>query len=285
MPGPKVDEQLLIRIQQAFEEQPYASIREIADNLHESISTVWRYVTQRLGRVFKASRWVPHLLTEEQKLKRVHDSQALYEVLIQCQSRQFRNILTGDQSWFSFTYGMKGAWVMPEDDNPEFDGSKISSNKIMVTVIWGVNGIYLVDFLEEGYHFNSTYFIEHILLPLHEMSCDIWTESSKRKIWLHLDNCKVHNSKAAMKKYDELGFKRTPHPPYSPDLAPSDFFLFGYTKDKLKGRTFKSREALEEEISDIFENISREKKIEVFESWINRCMWVAEHNGVYYKAD
>ena len=45
MPGPKVDEQLLIKIQQVFEEQQYASIREIADNLNESISTVWRYVT------------------------------------------------------------------------------------------------------------------------------------------------------------------------------------------------------------------------------------------------
>ena len=113
----------------------------------------------------------PHLLTEEQKLKRVHDSQALYEVLIQCQSRQFRNILTGDQSWFSFTYGMKRAWVMPEDDNPEFDGSKISSNKIMVTVIWGVNGIYLVDFLEEGQTFNTTYFINHIYY--HSMKCHV----------------------------------------------------------------------------------------------------------------
>jgi hypothetical protein len=29
--------------------------------------------------------------------------------------------------------------------------------------------------------------------------------------------------------------KQAPHPPYSPDLAPSDFFLFGYAKGKLMG--------------------------------------------------
>jgi hypothetical protein len=29
--------------------------------------------------------------------------------------------------------------------------------------------------------------------------------------------------------------KQAPHPPYSPDLAPSDFFLFGHVKGKLMG--------------------------------------------------
>ena len=41
-------------------------------------------------------------------------------------------------------------------------------------------------------------------------------------------------------------FQRAPHPPYSPDLAPSDFFLFGYVKEKLGGQSFKTREELYE---------------------------------------
>ena len=58
--------------------------------------------------------------------------------------------------------------------------------------------------------------------------------NGERKIWLHLDNCKVHNSKKTSEAIEQFGFKRAPHPPYSPDIAPSDFFLFGYTKTKLK---------------------------------------------------
>jgi hypothetical protein len=37
---------------------------------------------------------------------------------------------------------------------------------------------------------------------------------------------------------------RVPHPPYSQDRAPSDFFLFGYLKSMLKGRHFETEEEL-----------------------------------------
>jgi hypothetical protein len=38
-----------------------------------------------------------------------------------------------------------------------------------------------------------------------------------------------------------------PHPPYSPDLAPSDFFLFPKLKMKLKGRGFQTVEEIQAE--------------------------------------
>ena len=68
---------------------------------------------------------------------------------------------------------------------------------------------------------------------------------------MHLDNSKVHNSIMSMKKYDELGFKRPPHPAYSPDVAPSDFYLFGYLEQKLQGKQFNDIEGLEEELHEI----------------------------------
>ena len=46
--------------------------------------------------------------------------------------------------------------------------------KVMVTIIWGVNGIYIVDFLPDGESYNSEYFVEHILNRLVKMKADIW---------------------------------------------------------------------------------------------------------------
>jgi transposase len=43
---------------------------------------------------------------------------------------------------------------------------------------------------------------------------------------------------------EENGLWFAPHPPYSPDLAPSDFFLFTYAKEHLKGMMFPSYEEL-----------------------------------------
>jgi transposase len=41
---------------------------------------------------------------------------------------------------------------------------------------------------------------------------------------IHMDNARVHTAKETQKKLDISRFKRTPQPPYSPDIASSDFF-------------------------------------------------------------
>ena len=102
--------------------------------------------------------------------------------------------------------------------------------------------------------------IEHILAPLAEKKIEIWSSGDKRKIRLHLDNYRVYNSKKTLAAIDRFGFKRLPHPAYSPDIAPSDFFLFGYTKTKLKGHYFESVNDLIEKIKKIFSEISYEKR-------------------------
>jgi histone-lysine N-methyltransferase SETMAR len=44
-----------------------------------------------------------------------------------------------------------------------------------------------------------------------------------------------------------------PHPPYSPDLAPCDFFLFPKMKLKLKGRRFDTIEEIQAETQKVFD--------------------------------
>jgi hypothetical protein len=55
-----------------------------------------------------------------------------------------------------------------------------------------------------------------------------------------MDNSPVHKAKASHAKLSQMPVHLAPHPPYSPDLAPSDFFLFGYLKTKLVGLEFDS---------------------------------------------
>ena len=66
-PGIQRDEQLLVRIAQVLEAEPYASVRNIAHNLGETPSIVWRYTTQELHLQYKTSRLIPHTLTNDQK--------------------------------------------------------------------------------------------------------------------------------------------------------------------------------------------------------------------------
>jgi hypothetical protein len=72
------------------------------------------------------------------------------------------------------------------------------------------------------------------------------------------------------------------HPPYSSDLAPSDFFLFGHIKHCLQGIVFPSREELLTAIHEIVRAIPRPTLEDVFRYLMERLEWVSQNNGDYY---
>jgi len=82
---------------------------------------------------------------------------------------------------------------------------------------------------------------------------------TKGVLFLH-DNAVAHRAIATQKKLAYLGFQCLDHPPYSPDLAPSDYHLFSGLKKQLKGSHFLSEaEAitaagkwLDGQLSDLF---------------------------------
>jgi hypothetical protein len=51
--------------------------------------------------------------------------------------------------------------------------------------------------------------------------------------------------------------KSAPHPPYSSDLAPSDFYLFGYVKRCLAGLSFEDADQLLAEVESVPEGIEK----------------------------
>jgi hypothetical protein len=107
----------------------------------------------------------------------------------------------------------------------------------------------------------------------------------KKKLILHLDNSPIHTAKVAKAKLSQMPVHFAPHPPYSPDLAPSDFFLFGYLKEKIFGLEFESPEALLAWINAEFERIPTETLEEVFECWITRVQKPIEYQGDYFPED
>ncbi|PNF14748.1 hypothetical protein B7P43_G08352 [Cryptotermes secundus] len=61
---------------------------------------------------------------------------------------------------------------------------------------------------------------------------------------LQHDNARPHTSLVTTAHITKFGWTVLPHPPYSPDLAPSDFHLFGPMKDGLHGHHFPDNDAV-----------------------------------------
>ena len=58
------------------------------------------------------------------------------------------------------------------------------------------------------------------------------------------DNARPHTAKTTMKTLRKLKWNLLTHPPYSPDLAPRDFSLFGRLKSDLQGMRFADNDAV-----------------------------------------
>ena len=71
------------------------------------------------------------------------------------------------------------------------------------------------------------------------------------------------------------------HPPYSPDLAPSDFWLIDYVKSNLDDQP--DEKALDRAVSRELKNILIEEYKKAFEKWIERIEFCIEVEGDYFE--
>ena len=77
-------------------------------------------------------------------------------------------------------------------------------------------------------------------------------QMKKKKVLFHQHNAPCHKSLATMAKLNELSFEVLPRPPYSPDLAPSDYYLFTDLKKMLLGKRFYCNEEVITETNAYF---------------------------------
>ena len=111
----------------------------------------------------------------------------------------------------------------------------------MATVFWDFKGILLIDYLQKGKTINSEYYC-NLLDQLNVQIREKRPGLQRKKIIFHQDNAPAHKSVLTMAKINELKYDLLDHPPYSPDLAPSDFYVFPNLKKILAGKRFTSNE-------------------------------------------
>jgi hypothetical protein len=105
--------------------------------------------------------------------------------------------------------------------------------KTMCSVFWDKIGVILVDILERGHTINSTRCMETLKIRIAR-----GLPEKTGKFLLQHDNARPHTRILARGTIAEFGCTVLPHPPYSPNLAPSDFHLFGPMKDGVYEKHF-----------------------------------------------
>ena len=72
--------------------------------------------------------------------------------------------------------------------------------------------------------------------------------------YFHQDNAPVHNSILVIDYLTKMGIKTVPQPPYSPDVAPCDFWLF----PNLRGCHYETIEEMKEAVTKVIDMLTQE---------------------------
>ncbi|GFW90291.1 histone-lysine N-methyltransferase SETMAR [Trichonephila clavipes] len=119
----------------------------------------------------------------------------------------------------------------------------LSVRKVLCTVFWNRKGILLIDFFQCGETLNVDRYCETLWKLRRAIQ-------NKRRGMLNagfvfiLDNDCPHTVRRTAAVLTEFGWKLFDHPPYSSDLAPSDYHVFLHLKKFLSGERFGKDEDL-----------------------------------------
>jgi hypothetical protein len=128
-----------------------------------------------------------------------------------------------------------------------------------------------------GCKWTSQYDIDTLLPKI----CTLDFAGDRRKLVVRADNAKRHVSTIAKQDTKNHSLRTGPNPPYSPDLALSDLFPFGYLKRVLQGSEFQNVEELWGGGVRILNEIPTDTSIGTFHGWIKRLQADTENGGEY----
>ena len=229
-------------------------------------SSVLKILRERLGLRKICARWVPHLLTDEQKQSRVRLA-----------SHRLEEIVTADETWiYHFQPDSKAknkVWVSSEGDRPVIARRCKTSNRILYAIFFDSKGPVLQIPVPKGSSVTGKFYRESFRTQLVDFYQKRRPRTGVRGIKLLHDNAPAHISATVQEYLKESGLDVLDHPPYSPDLFPCDFWLFPRLREMLAGHRFESRCGIGSVVYQCLEHIPREDYRAAFRKWVDRCIF------------
>jgi hypothetical protein len=162
-------------------------------------------------------------------------------------SKQRKYLITGDESWIFWDTHHREMWAEDREEVPPNLKRLSCSKQTRISAYFSRTGFVSIEFLPQEQNCNSHFFTEIIPPSIVENFSVARPKLKATAAHLYINNAKPHNYRLPFQKIEEYGFMHVPQPPYSPDLAPCDFFLFGYLKSQLEGETFFDESSLKTE--------------------------------------
>ena len=286
-PTTSVTKSHVAAVKELIEKDGRYAVQDIAGQLGISQGSVHTILTKKLRLRKICARWVPHLLTTEQKKKRVDCSKKFLKQFINCDNRVISDMLTGDETRVYMYEPQRRSdnkqWRSKHQKRPIVAKRQKSTKKILYTIFFNSCGPVLQFPSKPGKSITSRFYKNVILKKLKKFYYKKKPSTGLKRIYLLHDNAPAHKSKEVVNFLDKEEVKVIDHPPYSPDLSPCDFFLFPKLKKHLAGRKHNSRKALGSAVYQCLKQIPRGDYFNAFRQWIDRLQKCIYVKGEYFE--
>jgi transposase len=128
--------------------------------------------------------------------------------------------------------------------------------KTMTTAFFTAKKLMVFNILPRDSRFNQLDFINSIFSDLLTEILNFRRQKTESTFWVHVELSMCIINQRLRQKIKKNHISRMPHPPYSPNIIPYDFWLFGMLKQILRDRKFSSSDEIEDAIAQAWNGLT-----------------------------
>ncbi|QQP37168.1 Mariner Mos1 transposase, partial [Caligus rogercresseyi] len=232
------------------------TMEELAIKFETSINTIFHVLHDDLGLSIKSARWIPKMLTEDHKMKRVRCAQAFLKLNFELGLEFLDKIVTMDEisvSFFTPESKRGSSQWLPKGSNPPL------KKKQMVLSSFDNCGVIFQHYLPVR---------TSVTVAVFKDVMNMFLKKFKEKDWyFHFNNAPCHMANSTKEFLAKKGIKVIDHPPYSPDLAPCRLLLLPVMKKMLEGVEIVDK-SVQKEWTRVGRTIPEDRFREAFRKWV-----------------
>jgi histone-lysine N-methyltransferase SETMAR len=283
------DEELRLLI----EMDPKATVRELAEVLQKSVGSVWNHLRD-MGlvcflffssnifsflKVSKLGVLVPHRLSDLNKATRFVAATGNLE-RFENGNLNLDQVLTQDEKWVLYVNVVrKREWRKRGEHATPTAKPGLHPKKVLLCFWWDTEGPVHWELLHQGVSITAEVYCQ----MLDRVAAALAEKRPHRQNQIFLqDNARPHTARLTQQKLAELGWEVLDHPPYSPDLAPSDYKAFRSLQNWLNGKEFANEAELRLSIQEWIDSRNAGFWVMGFIDLPERWRKVIEYEGDYF---
>ena len=275
------------KVRQVLAADKRTSVRQAARTTGLSRATTHRIIQKDLSKTKKPAKWVPHLLTQPQRNRRVLLARAAL-ALLRRRNNAVEHVVAEDESWFWVwdpdSKRSSAQWLDPGEERPQKARQEQSTAKVMLVLFFDRQGVVYREWVPNGVGINANLYIdilERMRVSLRHRRPRLWSREVKWAL-LH-DGAPAHRCRDTIRYLNYHGFTLMPHPGYSPDISPCDYWIFRKLKTMTSGVRYRNIGELTAAVDQAMNNIAPQEFADAMDRYPVRLRKLIAEQGRYFE--